>query len=115
MAITDTLIPAVDISDKQTVPVTLNGKNILICKANGEFYAVDNQCTHQRAELTGGRIARVIPREQHHAGLRRGDLRLVTRVAKETEVARTGLRECGEAADLLPGSSPLSTGRGDRD
>jgi 3-phenylpropionate/trans-cinnamate dioxygenase ferredoxin subunit len=38
------------------VPVTLNGKNILICKANGEFYAVDNQCTHQRAELTGGRI-----------------------------------------------------------
>ena len=56
MAITDTLIPAVDISDKQTVPVTLNGKNILICKANGEFYAVDNQCTHQRAELTGGRI-----------------------------------------------------------
>ena len=56
MAITDTLIPAVDISEKQTVPVTLNGKNILICKANGEFYAVDNQCTHQRAELTGGRI-----------------------------------------------------------
>lgn len=56
MAITDTLIPAVDISDKQTVPVTLDGKNILLCKANGEFYAVDNQCTHQRAELTGGRI-----------------------------------------------------------
>ena len=56
MAITDTLISAVDISDKQTVPVTLDGKNILICKANGEFYAVDNQCTHQRAELTGGRI-----------------------------------------------------------
>jgi len=56
MAITDTLVPAVDISDKQTVPVTLDGKNILICKANGEFYAVDNQCTHQRAELTGGRI-----------------------------------------------------------
>ena len=56
MAITDTLIPAVDISDKQTVPVTLDGKSILICKANGEFYAVDNQCTHQRAELTGGRI-----------------------------------------------------------
>lgn len=56
MAITDTLIPAVDISDKQTVPVNLDGKNILICKANGEFYAVDNQCTHQRAELTGGRI-----------------------------------------------------------
>ena len=56
MAITDTLIHAVDLGDKQTVPVTLNSTNILICKANGEFYAVDNQCTHQRAELTGGRI-----------------------------------------------------------
>jgi|TARA_B110000967_G_scaffold206828_1_gene254542 3-phenylpropionate/trans-cinnamate dioxygenase ferredoxin subunit len=56
MAITDTLIPATDITDNQTVAVTLNGKKILICKANGDFYAVDNQCTHQRAELTGGRI-----------------------------------------------------------
>ena len=56
MAITDTLITATDITDNQTVAVTLNGKKILICKANGDFYAVDNQCTHQRAELTGGRI-----------------------------------------------------------
>ncbi|MDG1311894.1 MAG: Rieske 2Fe-2S domain-containing protein [Porticoccaceae bacterium] len=56
MATTDTLIPATDITDNQTVPVTLDGKNILICKANGDFYAVDNMCTHQRAELTGGRI-----------------------------------------------------------
>jgi|TARA_B110000093_G_scaffold91159_1_gene98570 3-phenylpropionate/trans-cinnamate dioxygenase ferredoxin subunit len=52
----DTLIPATDITDNQTVAVTLGGKNILICKANGDYYAVDNQCTHQRAELTGGRI-----------------------------------------------------------
>jgi 3-phenylpropionate/trans-cinnamate dioxygenase ferredoxin subunit len=56
MATTDTLILATDITDNQTVPVTLDGKNILICKANGDFYAVDNMCTHQRAELTGGRI-----------------------------------------------------------
>ena len=56
MATTDTLIPATDITDNQTVSVTLDGKNILICKANGDFYAVDNMCTHQRAELTGGRI-----------------------------------------------------------
>ena len=30
----DTLIPAIDITDNQTVAVTLEGKNILICKAN---------------------------------------------------------------------------------
>ncbi|MDC0000237.1 Rieske 2Fe-2S domain-containing protein [Porticoccaceae bacterium] len=52
----DTLIPATDITDNQTVAVSLEDKNILICKANGDYYAVDNQCTHQRAELTGGRI-----------------------------------------------------------
>jgi 3-phenylpropionate/trans-cinnamate dioxygenase ferredoxin subunit len=52
----DSLIPAIDITDNQTVAVTVEGKNILICKANGDYYAVDNQCTHQRAELTNGRI-----------------------------------------------------------
>ena len=52
----DTLIPAIDITDNQTLAVTLEGKNILICKANGDYYAVDNQCTHQRAELSGGRL-----------------------------------------------------------
>lgn len=56
MATIDTLIPAADITDKQTIAIDLDGKNILICKADGNFYAVDNQCTHQRAELTGGRI-----------------------------------------------------------
>lgn len=52
----DSLIPATDIADNQSVAVSLDGKNILICKANGDYYAVDNQCTHQRAELTKGRI-----------------------------------------------------------
>ncbi|ETN91455.1 Naphthalene 1,2-dioxygenase system ferredoxin subunit [Gammaproteobacteria bacterium MOLA455] len=53
---TDTLIPAIDITDNKSVAVSLEGKNILICKSNGDYYAVDNQCTHQRAELTAGRI-----------------------------------------------------------
>ncbi len=52
----DSLIPAADITDNKSVAVTVEGKNILICKANGDYYAVDNQCTHQRAELTKGRI-----------------------------------------------------------
>ena len=56
MATTDTLILATDITNSQTVAVTLDGKNILICNANGDFYAVANLCTHQRAVLTGGRI-----------------------------------------------------------
>ena len=56
MANSHTLIPATEIDDNQSVAVSVEGKNILICKANGEYFAVENQCSHQRAELTGGRI-----------------------------------------------------------
>ncbi|MBT3672341.1 MAG: Rieske 2Fe-2S domain-containing protein [Porticoccaceae bacterium] len=56
VTIIDTLIPAANITDNQSVAIALDGKDILICKANSEYYAVDNQCTHQRAKLTEGRI-----------------------------------------------------------
>ena len=36
--------------------VTINGRKILICRAGGALYAVENRCTHQEAELEGGRI-----------------------------------------------------------
>jgi len=36
--------------------IELNGIKVLVCNAKGEFYAVENQCTHQAAELEGGRI-----------------------------------------------------------
>jgi 3-phenylpropionate/trans-cinnamate dioxygenase ferredoxin subunit len=56
MTTTDTLIPAIDIDDNQSVAINLEGRNILVCKSNGNYYAVYNQCSHQRAELTKGRI-----------------------------------------------------------
>jgi 3-phenylpropionate/trans-cinnamate dioxygenase ferredoxin subunit len=36
--------------------VSIGDNNILLCNAGGEFYAIDNMCTHQRSELAGGRI-----------------------------------------------------------
>ncbi|EED35021.1 rieske (2Fe-2S) domain protein [Luminiphilus syltensis NOR5-1B] len=36
--------------------VELAGMKILVCRASNEFYAVENRCTHQEAELEGGRI-----------------------------------------------------------
>jgi 3-phenylpropionate/trans-cinnamate dioxygenase ferredoxin subunit len=36
--------------------VTISGSKVLICRAAGELYAVENRCTHQEAELEGGRI-----------------------------------------------------------
>lgn len=37
-------------------PVMVEGQEILVCNANGEFYAIENMCTHQRAKMEGGRI-----------------------------------------------------------
>lgn len=53
---THTLFPAEDLADNQSVAVIIEGNDILVCKANGSYYAVANNCTHQRAKLTGGRI-----------------------------------------------------------
>ena len=36
--------------------VTLQGLSILVCNSGGEFFAVENRCTHQGAELEGGRL-----------------------------------------------------------
>ncbi len=36
--------------------VLVDGREVLICRADGELYAVENRCTHQNAELEGGRI-----------------------------------------------------------
>ena len=33
----DSLIPATDITDNTSVAVSIDGKNILICKANGDY------------------------------------------------------------------------------
>lgn len=45
-----------DLSDNDSRAVTINGRKILICRAGGALYAVENRCTHQEAELEGGRI-----------------------------------------------------------
>ena len=45
-----------DLANNDSRAVTLNGIKVLVCRAGGELYAVENRCTHQEAELEGGRI-----------------------------------------------------------
>jgi 3-phenylpropionate/trans-cinnamate dioxygenase ferredoxin subunit len=45
-----------DLANNDSRAVTLNGSKVLVCRAGGELYAVENRCTHQAAELEGGRI-----------------------------------------------------------
>jgi 3-phenylpropionate/trans-cinnamate dioxygenase ferredoxin subunit len=48
--------PDADLGDNESRALTLNGRSVLVCRAAGELYAVENRCTHQEAELEGGRI-----------------------------------------------------------
>ncbi len=45
-----------ELANNDSRAVTINGSKVLICRAAGELYAVENRCTHQEAELEGGRI-----------------------------------------------------------
>lgn len=45
-----------DIPANSGKPVLIGGVDVLVCHASGEFYAIENLCTHQRAKLEGGRI-----------------------------------------------------------
>ncbi len=45
-----------ELSDNDSRAVTISGQRVLICRAGGTLYAVENRCTHQDAELEGGRI-----------------------------------------------------------
>jgi 3-phenylpropionate/trans-cinnamate dioxygenase ferredoxin subunit len=48
--------PVDELADNSSKAIELAGKKILVCKAAGELYAVENRCSHQEAELEGGRI-----------------------------------------------------------
>lgn len=45
-----------DLEPNKSLKVTVGKQNLLICMSNNEYFAVENQCTHQAAELDGGRI-----------------------------------------------------------
>jgi nitrite reductase/ring-hydroxylating ferredoxin subunit len=49
--------PDADLGDNESRALTLNGRSVLVCRAAGELYAVENRCTHQEAELEGGASA----------------------------------------------------------
>mgnify|MGYP001026423561 FL=1 len=48
--------PESELENNTSRAIELGGKKVLVCRAGGELYAVENRCSHQEAELTGGRI-----------------------------------------------------------
>lgn len=50
------LFAADSLPPNSTKAVEIEGRDILVCHAKDEFFAVQNLCTHQAAKLEGGRI-----------------------------------------------------------
>lgn len=51
-----TAIEANQLTDGESIALTLEGHSVLICRFKGEFYAFKNLCPHQRQPLTNARV-----------------------------------------------------------
>jgi 3-phenylpropionate/trans-cinnamate dioxygenase ferredoxin component len=45
-----------DLEDNQTLEVEINGKSVLVTRIDGDFFAIENNCTHENLPLTGGQV-----------------------------------------------------------
>jgi 3-phenylpropionate/trans-cinnamate dioxygenase ferredoxin subunit len=72
-----------DVPVNQCRVFSVDGKSIALANANGEFYAVDNLCTHDNGPLGEGRIDRntiECPRHGARFDLRTGAVRALPAV-----------------------------------
>jgi 3-phenylpropionate/trans-cinnamate dioxygenase ferredoxin component len=97
-----------DIPESGTVAVEAFGRSILICNSNGNFYAIDNECSHQRRSMVGGRIRGVFlfcpvhgARYDLRTGIPSGEL---TRIPLRTYPAR--VRDGWIEISDVPGTAP---------
>jgi 3-phenylpropionate/trans-cinnamate dioxygenase ferredoxin component len=48
--------PAASLSDGQTLSIAVGRRVIAVARSGAEYFAIDDVCTHDGAELTGGSI-----------------------------------------------------------
>ena len=67
--------PVADLADGQAISLAVGRRQIALARSGDEFFAIEDLCTHDGAELTGGSIegAEIIcPRHGAHFCLRTG-------------------------------------------
>lgn len=47
-------------------PVTIGGRRLLICRSDGQWFAVENRCSHDQEALFGGTIRKCTIVCPHH-------------------------------------------------
>lgn len=53
-----TALAAAELGENSSRLLDVGGRAVLLCNADGEFFAIDNVCPHQTSPLEGGRIRR---------------------------------------------------------
>lgn len=48
--------PVASLGDGQTLSIAVGRRMIAVARSGGEFFAIEDVCTHDGAELTGGTI-----------------------------------------------------------
>ena len=104
------LAVSVDVADLvpgQTRPVSAHGRELLVCNADGRFYAIENRCPHAMVRLDTAALHGCILECPVHGGrldVRDGSpVEAPIRRAAERFAVREGLR--GELEVLLPQSA----------
>ena len=67
--------PAAALGDGQSISIAAGGRFIAVARSDGRVYAIDDVCTHDGAELTGGAVEHgeiVCPRHGARFCLRTG-------------------------------------------
>jgi len=49
-------IPMTALRDGQMLPVRVDGEDVLVCRVDGEFFAIANRCSHASQALHTGRL-----------------------------------------------------------
>jgi 3-phenylpropionate/trans-cinnamate dioxygenase ferredoxin subunit len=50
-------LPVAELPAGEKKPVTIGGKEVLVCNSNGKFFAVSNICSHAEERLDCGRMS----------------------------------------------------------
>ncbi len=50
------LIPIAALGEGEMTSGTVNGVDVLLCQVEGQFYAMQDQCSHARQKLSSGRL-----------------------------------------------------------
>jgi len=61
-----TVASAAELEDGGQKPITIAGRQLLVCRSDGQWFVVENRCSHDHENLFGGTIRKCTIVCPHH-------------------------------------------------